>query len=279
MTKRAKEFLPKLRKADPTRLVLLNSGRWDKYTDAASGSNPYSDTWDAAMGSDLISTDNSSEAYGNIGIDGGGDLHIYPEYPLNNYYINYVRNYAKGCRPAFFSESGMSSIFNVIEEAKHYEQYGCRNDLEDYVWIKSQAEKLENDWEKLGLKKVYPYAEMMLKESQRLSAEDRRRIFDIIRSNSQFNGYSLTGLLDHGWCGEGLWSLWRRFKPEVYDAVCDGWAPLRFCLFAKSHVYSGKEFEIEAVLANEGVLAEGTYTADFAIVGEEGPLEMWSENF
>ena len=120
---------------------------------------------------------------------------------------------------------------------------------------------------------------MMLKESQRMNAEVRRRIFDLIRSNPQYSGYSVTGLLDHGWTGEGLWSLWRRFKPEVYDAVCDGWAPLRFCLFAKNHVFSGEKFEMEAVLANECVLPAGSYVADFAITSEEGTIEMWSEPF
>jgi len=272
VTKRARDFLPKLRKEDPTRLVFFDSGRWDQYADVASASNPYSDTWDVTMGGDLAC--DKDEWLRNL-----GDLHDYPDYPLRDSFINGVRNYASGYKPAFFSETGMSSIFNVIEEAKHYEQYGYRSDLVDYVLIKNQADKLETDWERLGLQKIFSYPEMMLKESQRLSAGDRRRIFNAIRSNPMFNGYNLTGLLDHGWCGEGLWSLWRRFKPEVYDVVCDGWAPLRFCLFAKTHAYSGEEFEIEAVLANECVLPVGTYVADFAITGDEGTIQMWSESF
>ena len=280
VTRHARDFLPKLREYDETRLVLFNSGKWDNYLDTASASNPYTNVWGAVMGADLIGFINNENKHpDNIGSDNCGDLHIYPRYPLSDDFINYVRNYSKDYKPAFFSESGMSSIFNVIEEAKHYEQYGYRADLDDYLWIKSQADKLEKDWQRLGLTKIYPYAEMMLKESQRISADDRMRIFNAVRSNPKFNGYSLTGLLDHGWCGEGLWSLWRRFKPEVYDTVCDGWAPLRFCLFTKSHVYSGEEFEIEAVLANECVLKEGKYKAHFAIVGPEGTVEAFSEDF
>ena len=235
------------------------------------------------MGSELMElkadAGKAQRQYDGAGLPEGGDLHMYPNYPLSDSFIQAVRTYAKDYRPAFFSETGMSSVFNVAEEAKHYEQYGYRTDLEDYVWIKSQADKLNKDWARLGLQHIYPYAEMMLKESQRCSAEDRRRIFDAIRSNPKLNGYSITGLLDHGWCGEGLWSLWRRFKPEIHDVVCDGWAPLRFCLFAKGHVYSGETFEIEAVLANEGVLKEGDYVAEFAITGKEGTVEWWSENF
>ncbi len=277
-TKRAKEFLLILRKYDPTRLVLIDSGRWDEYGDTASGSNPYSETWDAAMGADLESESEKTKS-GNLGIENGGDLHFYPAFPFNQSDMDYIRNYCKDYKPAFFSESGMGPLFNVAEEAKHYEQYGYRKDLEDYVWIKDQADRLEMDWQRLGLTKVYPNSEMMLKQSQRLSAEDRRRLFDAVRSNPKFNGYSLTGLLDHGWCGEGLWSLWRRFKPEVYDAVCDGWSALRFCLFTKFHVFKDEEFTVEAVLSNECVLKEGTYTADFSIIGDSGTVCMWSETF
>ena len=279
VTKRAKEILPTLREYDPTRLVLFNSGRWDKYEDVASGSNPYSSEWDAAMGNDLHPINDENKLGDNVGFDNCGDLHIYPTYPFTDAYKNYLRNYAKDYLPAFFSESGMSGLLNVIEEAKHYEQHGFREDLEDYKWIKSQADKLECDWQRLNLKNIFPYPEMMLKESQRMSAFDRRRIFDIVRSNPKFNGYSITGLLDHGWCGEGLWSLWRRFKPEVYDTVCDGWAPLRFCLFTDTHVMRNREFEVEAVLANENVLKEGKYKAYFAVVSDFGTVKAWEKDF
>ena len=147
-------------------------------------------------------------------------------------------------------------------------QHGYRLDLDDSAWLGDQSASLIRDWYAMGLDRVYPTPEMMLKESQRCSAADRTLLFNAIRSNPRHNGYSLTRILDHGMCGEGLWSLWRRHKPEVYDAVCDGWASLRFCLFTKHHVFSGESFTIEAVLANENVLQPGTYTADIAVVGE-----------
>ena len=275
---RARALLPRAREVDPSRLIMFSSGRWDKACDKGSASNPYSDTWDVMMGADGAEGFVPNED-AVMHIDGAGDFHCYPQYPFEERFYTYMRNYAKDYLPAFISECGMGPSFNVIEEAKHFEQYGCRRDLDDYMWIKDQANRLEADWKRLGLERVYPTAEMMLKESQRLSAEDRRRIFDVIRSNPKFNGYSLSGLLDHGWCGEGLWSLWRRFKPGVYDAVCDGWAALRFCLFTKHHVYSGEEFEVEAVLANECVLKPGKYTAEFSIVGDNGTVEMWNEDF
>lgn len=278
VTPYAEKYLPELRKYDPSRLVLLQSGRWDANRAQNSASNPYSDTWNAPMGMDGTASD-KVDMHNGIAVFGIGDYHFYPDYPLGEKDVKVIREYSKDGLPAFISESGIGPLFNVIEESKHFRQYGYREDLEDFSWLTEQSNKLEADWKRFGLEKIYPYAEMMLKESQRLSALDRRLIFDAIRSNPKHNGYSLTGLLDHGMCGEGLWSFWRRFKPEVYDTVCDGWEPLRFCLFVKHHVYSGEEFEIEAVLANESVLKPGKYTADFAITGENGTVEMFSEDF
>lgn len=273
--------LPLLRKYDPTRFIFHHSGRWDERVDPASGANPYSMTWDARMGyeekGEMLRDVPQLPFF--VKLSGVGDYHAYPQFPLSEETAKRLRGYCADALPAFLSESGISSLFNVIEEYKQFRQHGCREDLEDFRFIAGQAEQLEADWKRLGLSRVFPCAEMFLKESQRLSSVDRRLLFDVIRSNPRHNGYSLTGLLDHGMCGEGLWSYWRRPKPAVYDAVCDGWASLRFCLFVRHHVYRGEEFEIEAVLANECVLQPGSYTADFAIVGEHGTVLQFAETF
>jgi len=95
--------------------------------------------------------------------------------------------------------------------------------------------------------------------------------FNLIRSNPQICGYNLTGLLDHGFTGEGLWTYWREWKPGIADALRDGWAPLRWCLFvAPMHGYLNRPFKVEAVLANESVLAPGDYPVTFRIAGPHG---------
>jgi hypothetical protein len=273
--------LPILRKYDPTRFIFQHSARWDDSVATGSGANPYSTAWDALMGyeekGELIK-DTPNLPF-SVRLNGIGDYHVYPQFPLSEEAAGLIRSYCQDALPAFLSESGLSGLFNVIEETKQFRQHGCREDLEDYRFVAGQAEHMEKDWERLGLSSVFPCAEMFLKESQRLSSVDRRLLFDVIRANPKHNGYSLTGLLDHGMCGEGLWSYWRRPKPEVYDVVCDGWAPLRFCLFVRHHVYRGEEFEIEAVLANECVLNPGRYTADFAVIGERGTVLQFSEDF
>jgi hypothetical protein len=80
-------------------------------------------------------------------------------------------------------------------------------------------------------------------------------------------------MLDHVMGGEGLWTYWRKWKPATFDAVVDGWAPLRWCLLADHlHTYSGRAISLEAVLANEGVLPPGQYPARFRIFGPSGTV-------
>ncbi len=78
-------------------------------------------------------------------------------------------------------------------------------------------------------------------------------------------------MLDHGMTGEGLWTFWREWKPAAFDAVRDGWSPLRWCLFVRPlHAYRGRPFQVEAVLATEDVLPPGEYPATLRIRGPEG---------
>ena len=279
---RAVKFLPTGKALDPTRLFILSSGRFDSDFSIGSVSNPYVYEWENQWGDDGHFDEEvlKHNPYTGWGSDfSAGDFHIYPVAPMNDEFTKLIRTVGSKNKPVFLSEYGTGSLFHVIEEWRHFQQHGCRPDLEDSSWLEYQSRSLIRDWKRFGLEKVFPFPEMMLKESQRLNADVRYRDFNTIRSNPDICGFSLTGLLDHGMCGEGLWSYWRRYKPEMYDAVSDGWAPLRFCLFAKSHVYRNEEFEIEAVLANENQLKPGKYTADFAIIGDMGTVEMFSEDF
>ena len=274
--KTAHAFLPRLRELDPTRAVLLNSGRWDNDISIGSASNPYSGEWEYTWGDDGV-TEKQLERFKT---DAVGDTHYYPVSPISDADAKVFRTLGSDTKyPKFLSEFGVGSQFHVIEEYKHFMQHGERLDLEDSWWLGYQSEVLTKDFYRLGLDKLFPFPESMLKESQRMNADERKRHFDMLRSNPRLAGYSLTGLLDHGMCGEGLWSYWRRWKPEMFDAISEGWAPLRFCLFVKENLYRGDSFEVECVLANDGVLKSGNYTADFAITGEGGIYARFSENF
>jgi hypothetical protein len=272
----AHAFLPRLRELDPTRTVVLNSGRWDNDYSIGSTSSPYSNEWEYTWGDD----GELQKQPDRFITDAVGDTHYYPVSPISDADANIFRTLGADTKyPKFLSEFGVGSQFHVIEEYKHFMQYGERLDLEDSAWLGYQSEALSKDFYRLGLDKIFPFPESMLKESQRINADERKRHFDMLRSNPRLAGYSLTGLLDHGMCGEGLWSYWRRWKPEMFDAISEGWAPLRFCLFVKENVYRGECFEVECVLANDGVLKSGRYNADFAISGEGGIYARFSESF
>ena len=63
---------------------------------------------------------------------------------------------------------------------------------------------------------------------------------------------------DHVSCAEGLTTTFRGLKPGTVDALFEGLAPLRLCLFAEPvNVYRGTRVRCEAVLANEDALAPG----------------------
>ncbi len=81
-------------------------------------------------------------------------------------------------------------------------------------------------------------------------------------------GYSLTGTVDQGMSGEGLWTTFRELKPGTADALFEGFAPLRFCLFVEPlHAYRGTTARFEAVLANEDALAPGEYPVRLQVFG------------
>ena len=89
-----------------------------------------------------------------------------------------------------------------------------------------------------------------------------------IRANPSVVGYSLTGTVDQGMTAEGQWTTFRELKPGTADAVFDGFAPLRWCLFTEPvNVYRKTPVRLDAVLANEDVLAPGEYPVKFEVFG------------
>ena len=265
-------FLPRARQLDPSRLVILSSGRWDGQWSIGSVSNPGSARWEHVWGDESPDKPKVSGKQHKMGyLEGTGDAHAYQYFPYRPGIEKFLRELGHETKPVLLSEYGIGSLFDVIGERLHFEQVGARTDLEDYVWLKRQSDSLVADWNRLGFDDVYPFPQDLLRESQRLHARQRTQGFNMIRSNPQFNGYNLTGMLDHAMTGEGLWTFWREWKPAVFDAVSDGWSPLRWCLFNDTmNTYVWRSFTVEAVLANEEVLKPGEYPARFRILGPAG---------
>jgi len=269
--RQAVDFLPRLRALDPTRLVLLGSGRWDGDWTIGSASNPGSAVWEPVWG--VEGPDARRPATGQTFgyLEQAGDAHYYPRVPQSPEADARIRNLGRDTKPVLLSEYGIGSLFDVIGEWRHFEQAGALPDLEDAAALRQQSELLAADWQRLGFDDVYPFPADLLRESQRLHARQRTLGFNLIRANPQLCGYNLTGMLDHGMTGEGLWTYWREWKPATFDAVADGWSPLRWCLTVEPmHAYAGQPLTIEAVLATEDALKPGDYPARLRIFGPQG---------
>jgi hypothetical protein len=261
--------LPLVRSLDDTRLVLLSSGRFDGHLGIGSVSNPGSSEWEPTWGEEAPGAPIVEMKYPS-GL-GTGDFHLYPKVPQTPEVNRMMRTLGQNSKPVFLSEYGIGSMMNVIHEARMYQQAGIREDAEDFVLVGSMADRFAADWSRFAMETAYPYPETLLEMSQLSMAHHRLLGFNLIRSNPKICGYNLTGMLDHALTGEGLWRFWRDWKPGVFDAVCDGWAPVRWCLFAEpGHTYLGRPVTLEAVLANEDTLHPGMYPAQFRVMGPNG---------
>jgi hypothetical protein len=260
-----------VRSVDDTRLVLLGSGRWDRHPSIGSLSNPGSQDWEYEWGKEGPGAAPTHMTKVGGQIQGVGDVHFYPHVPQTPEVTDQLRTLGADSKPVFLSEYGIGSMMDVIHEARMYEQMGARPDMEDYVLVKSMADKLTADWNRLGMEGVYAFPTYFLRDSQLRMARHRLLGFNAIRSNPKICGFNLTGLLDHGITGEGVWRFWRDWKPGVMDAMRDGWAPVRWCLFVNpTNVYVGQTVKLEAALANEDVLRPGEYPARFRVSGPAG---------
>lgn len=262
----AVDTLPLVRSLDETRLVLLGSGRWDNQHQIGSVSNPGSDAWEHQWGHESPEFKPGTPAI-------QGDLHFYPNVPMSPDIKQQLRNVGKGIKPIFVSEGGIGSTNNVIREWRTFQQYQAGIDPEapDYKWYKSMSERLIADWARYGMDSAYAFPEDFLLDSQRIHCRQRELFFDLVRSNPQICGYSVTGMLDHGITGEGLWTYWREWKPGIADTLRDGFDPVRWCTFVEPmHGYVGRPVKVEAILANEDTLKPGDYPVTAKIIGRNG---------
>lgn len=271
----ARESLEDVRRLDETRLVLFSSGRFDGDAFVGSLSNPYSRKWECLWNEeDENSTTHTKYEQYNPGgyFEMVGDVHMYPKLPISDHDINLIRTLgSKTGRPVFMSEFGIGSLFNTDWLMRKFEQLKANPDLPDARMIKHMNDQFLRDIKLYGLEGLYAFPIDILRDSERLHARQRTICFDLVRSNPLFNGYSITGLLDHSICGEGLWTLMREFKPLIADTLQNGLAPLRWCLFVeRRHAYTKRPFTIEGVLANEDVLEERSYPVGVRIMGESG---------
>ncbi len=262
----ARDILPELRRLDPSRLVLYSSGRWDKDASVGSLSNPGETTWQNLWGTDGIARTERGEL---------GDIHYYPGpyIPMNKGETERMRSFGKDApKPVFVSESGIGSALDTIAIARRFAQTDAVPFAPDVKLVRRINDALRAEIDKFGFRDCLPFPSELMRASFRNHVYYRTQMFDLLRSNPNVNGISLTGLLDHSVCGEGLWTLFREFKPQIADVLQDGFAPLRWnVILSAPAVFRGSPLHVEASLATENVLRVGqTYTARAAILDREG---------
>ncbi len=256
---------------------------WDAAADFSNQKNP-NDAWSFGMlepadkpdsrtfapfpmatrGSDIGSISNpGSTAWENV----LSDVHPYQNVPHTGDIIRALRTLGGNGKPVWLSEYGVGSANDLMRIVKWYEQAG-KPDAEDALLYRGWRDKFLADWERYRLGNVFGRPGDFFAQSNARMAGERLRGINALRSNPNVIGYSLTGTVDQGMTGEGIWTTFRELKPGATDAIFDGFAPLRWCLFAEpANIYRGGTVKLEAVLANEDALAPGEYPVRIQVIG------------
>ena len=194
------------------------------------------------------------------------DMHNYPRVPHTAGIVHGLRTMS-GPTPIFLSEYGIGSAVDLWRTTRHFEQLG-QAQAEDAQFYRDKLNRFLGDWGRWKLDELFARPEDFFAESLRKMAGQRTLGLNAIRANTNVIGYSLTGMNDHVSCGEGLTTTFRELKPGTVDAMFEGFAPLRWCLFAEPlNVYRGAKVRFEAILANEDALPPGAYPALIQVIG------------
>ena len=238
--------LPYVRELDDTRVVLLNSG--DFAETGKTIANSKLEEWEATL----------------------LDVHPYKTVPHRADVIQELRTLDKDGKPIFHSEGGIGSAIDVVRLTRHYEQLGSTS-CEDAAVVRHVLDQFTADWERWNLGDTFPNPEDYFHQCIAWMAELRKLAANALRSNPNLIAHNITGLVDPSTTGEGmLSSTFRELKPGVIDAMFDAFAPLRWCLFVEPvQVFCGQPVRVEAVLANEDMLAPGDYPVRFQVVGPQ----------
>jgi hypothetical protein len=264
--------LPLVRALDDTRMVMLNSGRWDGQLSIGSLSNPGSAQWETLMGDEGPQAPPTHAAPPGGYWARVGDAHAYPRVPHTEETMRFLRRLGDGTKHVFLSEYGIGSAVDLWRVVRHYERLGAQ-DAEDAQFYRDKLERFLADWDKWRLAETFGRPQDYFEQCRRKMAGQRTIGLNAIRANPNLVGHSLTGTVDQGMTGEGLFTTWRELKPGAMDALFDALAPLRWCLFAEpQNVYRGAKVRLEAVLANEDALAPGNYPARVQVFGPQREL-------
>jgi len=255
---------------DDTRMVLLNSGRWDGQLSIGSLANPGSAQWETLMGDEAPGAAPTTWSPPGGYFARVGDAHAYPRVPHTAETMYFLRTLGQGTKHVFLSEYGIGSAVDLWRAVRHHERIG-KDNVEDALFYRDKLDRFLADWERWHMADAFGRPQDYFTECLRKMAGQRTLGLNAIRANPNLVGHSLTGTVDQGMTGEGLFTTFRELKPGTTDAMFDALAPLRWCLFAEPlNVYRGASVRLEAVLADEDALAPGSYPVRLQVFGPDG---------
>ena len=274
------DYITRLRELDPDRVALLSSGRWDGRREIGSVSAPGSAGWDNVRGAEgdpsfrpELWDRNFTNTFTDL--DGLGDLHPYARMPMDGRTRRWFRTVGRGTGPVFLSEMGNGSQTNPVRRLRLERIRSGGRDTAAVRYWERLSHFLEEFLEKNGFRDIYPLPELFCEETERLNERQREEVFDVVRANPMFCGYSLTSW---GVANEGTLEAPGILKPGQAHALQTGWAPLRWSVFPESRVvHADRPFRLEAALCNEDVLAPGEYPAAVRICG--GGRTVYEKDF
>lgn len=197
------------------------------------------------------------------------DQHPYQHVPHTASVINTLRTINGGKNPLFISEYGVGSAVDLWRVTRHYERLGKQH-VEDAQFYRDKLDRFLADWERWKMAECFATPQEFFAQSIRQMAAERLYGLNALRANPNLVAHSLTGTVDQGMSGEGLFTTFRELKPGTTDTLFEALAPLRLCLFAEpANVYRGGQVKLEAVLANEDALPPGEYPVRLQVVGSK----------
>jgi hypothetical protein len=254
----AVDSLELLRDLDEDRVVMLNSGRFDRAFNIGSFSNPGTRTWQQGL----------------------RDVHAYPLFPHTAEIIRGIRSPGlkempgiqpgtSDVEPLFLTEYGVCGGQDYPRFLRNFERLG-EDSAPDARLFREKLDRFLPDWEKWRMEECWARPEDYFAESQRNQAKLALNDFNVWLSNPALVGdLTSTQITDAWFHGCGITNYFRELKPGMGDAYNDMAARTRWCLFVEPvNVYRGAKVRLEAVLVNQDdVLKPGRYPARLQAVG------------
>lgn len=274
----AMKMLPLVRSLDRDRMVFLNSGRFDGQLQVGSISNPGSLLWECVLGDEhpqaspttqtlIRGRGSDGDSWFGRSVEEAGDAHLYSRVPETAATTLALRRLGHRTNHVFLTEYGIGSAVDLWRTVRHFERFNALG-LEDGQFYNDKLNRFLKDWKQWRLDECFARPADFFAASLAKMAGQRTLGLNAIRSNPNLVGYSLTGMIDHVMTGEGLTTPFRELKPGTIEALFEGWAPLRLCLFAEPlNAYCGALIKLEVVLANEDALEPGEYPIHLQVVG------------